>query len=72
MRALAGNRGTGKKMPDLIAQFPPSQKAAYEGLWEKRNNVMHNDLEISELEAVKLVRTVAEFLDRHRPKGTLS
>jgi len=72
VRALYGNRGIGRKMPDLIAQLPTSQKAACGGLWEKRNSVMHNDLEISETEAGRLVRAVADFLDRHKPKGVLS
>lgn len=75
VRDLPGNRGCGKnsgtKLPDLIARFPPSQKEIYKSLWEKRNRVMHSDLEMPEEEAREVVQTVGEFLDRHKRKAGL-
>jgi hypothetical protein len=59
------------KMSDLIARFPPSQKGTCAGLWEKRTDVMHEDLPISEEDARNVVQTVSEFLDRHRRKAVL-
>ena len=60
------------KMPCLIAQFSPSEREAYAGLWQKRNPVMHEDLEIPADEARKVVRAVQEFLDRNKPESRLS
>ena len=75
VRDLPGNRGFGRqsstKISDLIAQFPPSQKETYTSLWEKRNRVMHSDLEMSDEEARQVVQTVGEFLDRHKRRARL-